>query len=131
LHWLHFRNAAPVLVVRSKSHVMNEQEKYDACEYHVHQEPYFKSGVPRLMQRGPEPAIIVACEPTGAPGGGSRPTSLDVTKTAEDNPILWQPSEARQRNSAMYRFMVEHGANDWSRLYQWSIDQPQAFWAAV
>jgi acetoacetyl-CoA synthetase len=57
--------------------------------------------------------------------------SYDVTKPSADNPILWQPSEARQRNSAMYRFMVGHGANDWSRLYQWSIDQPQAFWEAV
>jgi acetoacetyl-CoA synthetase len=54
-----------------------------------------------------------------------------VTKASADNPILWQPSEARQKKSAMYRFMVEHGANDWSRLYQWSIDQPQAFWRAV
>ena len=31
----------------------------------------------------------------------------------------------------MYRFMVEHGANDWTRLYQWSIDQPEAFWRAL
>ncbi len=51
----------------------------------------------------------------------------DVT----DNPIIWQPSEERRAQSAMYRFMAERAIEDYGQLYQWSIDEPAAFWQAL
>ncbi|MBB4265314.1 acetoacetate--CoA ligase [Roseospira visakhapatnamensis] len=50
---------------------------------------------------------------------------------------LWSPSEAGIRASTMMAFMDQvnqaHGLSlsDYDSLYQWSIDQPAAFWSAV
>jgi len=50
---------------------------------------------------------------------------------------LWTPSEADLRDSNMMAFMDQvnraHGLSltDYDSLYQWSIDQPAAFWSAV
>ncbi|HEX6259784.1 MAG TPA: acetoacetate--CoA ligase [Woeseiaceae bacterium] len=54
-----------------------------------------------------------------------------MTNTPADNPIIWQPSEARRKGSAMHRYMVQQGAHDYAQLYQWSIDEPAAFWQAL
>jgi len=48
-----------------------------------------------------------------------------------ENPILWKPSEERSKASAMYRFMREQGFDDYQSLYQWSVEQPAAFWEAL
>ncbi len=50
---------------------------------------------------------------------------------------LWQPSEARIKNTNLYRFMQgindRFGQNfkDYNALYQWSIDNITDFWAAL
>ena len=48
-----------------------------------------------------------------------------------ENPILWQPDDARIQASAMHRFMVSQGFTDYADLYQWSVSEPAAFWTAV
>ena len=48
-----------------------------------------------------------------------------------DNPIVWTPSEARRRGSAMHRFMEARGFGDYHALHRWSIDEPKAFWPAL
>ncbi|HET6879829.1 MAG TPA: acetoacetate--CoA ligase [Pirellulales bacterium] len=51
--------------------------------------------------------------------------------------ILWQPTAeqvARSNLASFMRFVAARGQpamDDYAALYQWSIDQPQAFWAAV
>ncbi len=47
------------------------------------------------------------------------------------NPIIWQPKTERFEASAMFRFMTEQGCNDYAELYQWSIDDREAFWKAL
>ncbi|WP_411728319.1 acetoacetate--CoA ligase [Methyloglobulus sp.] len=50
------------------------------------------------------------------------------------NPVLWQPSEERQENANITRFMKWVGGRygvdvtDYAVLYQWSIEDPAAFW---
>ena len=50
---------------------------------------------------------------------------------------LWEPSEQRIKDSNMYRFMQSvnqtHGINctDYNELYQWSIENIEAFWAEM
>jgi acetoacetyl-CoA synthetase len=50
------------------------------------------------------------------------------------NPVLWQPSAERRENANITLFMGlvtgEHGVNvtDYAALYQWSIENPAAFW---
>ncbi|GMR17030.1 MAG: acetoacetate--CoA ligase [Gammaproteobacteria bacterium] len=48
-----------------------------------------------------------------------------------DNPILWQPTPQRQRKSALFRFMRQQQYDSYAQLYQWSIDEPAAFWEAL
>jgi acetoacetyl-CoA synthetase len=48
-----------------------------------------------------------------------------------DNPILWEPGDERRKGSAMYRFMREHGFDNYDELYRWSIDSSPEFWRAV
>ncbi len=50
---------------------------------------------------------------------------------------LWKPSEARIKNSNMYRFMqqvnrsLEMDLVDYDSLYQWSVDNLETFWAEM
>ena len=48
-----------------------------------------------------------------------------------DNPILWQPDAERIETSAMHEFMRRQKQTDYDALYNWSIDEPAAFWEAV
>ena len=48
-----------------------------------------------------------------------------------DNPILWQPSDARRDASAMQRFMRQHGCDNYDDLYRWSVDHAADFWQAA
>jgi acetoacetyl-CoA synthetase len=48
-----------------------------------------------------------------------------------DNPILWNPDDARIQASAMYRFMHAQGFDSYDALYRWSIDESPAFWEAL
>jgi acetoacetyl-CoA synthetase len=51
--------------------------------------------------------------------------------------LLWKPSEQRIKDSNMYRFMQEvnhtYGTHfaDYTALYQWSVENLEAFWAQV
>ena len=49
----------------------------------------------------------------------------------QENPIVWQPGEERQRASMMHGFMVQAGFNNYDDLYRWSIDDPAAFWESL
>ncbi len=50
---------------------------------------------------------------------------------------LWKPSDQRIKNTNMYRFMQEvnltYGTDfiDYNQLYQWSVDNIEALWAAI
>jgi len=46
---------------------------------------------------------------------------------------LWLPSEERVQQSNMTAFMSAQGisASDYQALWQWSVDQPEAFWTSV
>ena len=47
------------------------------------------------------------------------------------NPILWTPDQDRIEGSAMFRFMTEQGHQNYDDLYQWSVDDVEAFWLAL
>ncbi|MEE8119863.1 MAG: acetoacetate--CoA ligase [Gammaproteobacteria bacterium] len=53
------------------------------------------------------------------------------------NTALWQPSPQRIANANLTKFIAHVNANistevnDYSTLYNWSIQQPEAFWLAV
>jgi acetoacetyl-CoA synthetase len=47
------------------------------------------------------------------------------------NPILWSPGKDRVEKSAMFRFMTEQGCESYEELYDWSIDEVEAFWQAL
>jgi acetoacetyl-CoA synthetase len=47
------------------------------------------------------------------------------------NPILWSPGKDRVEKSAMFRFMTEQGFESYEELYDWSIDEVEAFWQAL
>jgi acetoacetyl-CoA synthetase len=50
------------------------------------------------------------------------------------NPVLWQPSAERRNNAAIARFIesvrkeYRTEVNDYPSLYQWSLNNPEAFW---
>ena len=52
-------------------------------------------------------------------------------------PLLWQPTAdqvARSNLLTFTRFLADRGhavRQEYAALYQWSIDQPEAFWAAI
>ena len=52
-------------------------------------------------------------------------------------PLLWQPTAdeiARANLTSFMRFVADRGepaASDYASLYRWSIERPQAFWAAA
>ena len=50
---------------------------------------------------------------------------------ARSDQALWTPSPERIAGSAMHRFMVSCGFEDYPSLHRWSIDEPEAFWAAL
>jgi acetoacetyl-CoA synthetase len=58
-----------------------------------------------------------------------RPSSTQVSKP------IWQPTPKRCAASNMRRFIDVHRAqlrgDDYAALYEWSIEQPAEFWAAV
>ena len=45
-----------------------------------------------------------------------------------DNPVLWQPTDARIRQTALYRFMRSQNFDSYGELYEWSIREPAGFW---
>ena len=47
--------------------------------------------------------------------------------------ILWEPSAERIERSLLHRFALNTpvGGGDYASLWQWSIDDPRAFWSAV
>ena len=53
------------------------------------------------------------------------------------NSVLWQPSAEQQENANISRFMQWVGADygvevtDYAALYQWSIENPAAFWSLM
>lgn len=53
------------------------------------------------------------------------------------NGQLWQPSAAQIERSNLYQFMQQAGERagknfaTYDDLYQWSIEQPEAFWTLV
>ncbi len=47
------------------------------------------------------------------------------------NPVLWQPSPARIKGSAMHAFMREAGFDNYDDLHAWSTTAPAEFWPAV
>ena len=49
----------------------------------------------------------------------------------QENPIIWQPDTDRQRASMMHRFMAKSGFRDYDGLYNWSIEDPAAFWESL
>ena len=57
--------------------------------------------------------------------------------TAENHPIVWQPSAERVSASQMGAFMryaadtSGHGFADYEQLWQWSIDDRAAFWSTL
>ena len=57
------------------------------------------------------------------------------SRSADAQP-LWRPSPAAMKKTAMFGFMQQavarHGiADNYDALYQWSIDEREAFWSAV
>ena len=44
---------------------------------------------------------------------------------------LWQPTQDNIQQSHLYHFMKAVGIQDYEKLYQWSIDQPEQFWKRV
>ena len=52
--------------------------------------------------------------------------------TANSTP-LWQPSETRVAQAKLTQFAQRHDVNvhDYQALWQWSVDQPEAFWSSV
>ena len=48
-----------------------------------------------------------------------------------DNPILWNPTSEQQQATSMHRFMRQQGLARYEDLYQWSVDEPAAFWEAL
>ena len=51
----------------------------------------------------------------------------------EATDILWRPSEARLRDTAMARFAVENGFEpaDYEQLHHWSVTDPEAFYSRL
>ena len=47
-----------------------------------------------------------------------------------ENPVIWSPGKARLEESAMFRFMTEHGFESYEDLYQWSINNLADYWEA-
>ena len=50
-----------------------------------------------------------------------------------ENPILWQPSQRRIDESAMWRFMQSQSQcnGSYARLHDWSVTEPDEFWQTL
>ena len=44
---------------------------------------------------------------------------------------LWEPPDALVERAVMTRFMREHGFDDYHALWQWSVDDLDAFWGSI
>jgi acetoacetyl-CoA synthetase len=44
---------------------------------------------------------------------------------------LWEPPDALVERAVMTRFMREHGFDDYHALWQWSVEDLDAFWRAI
>jgi acetoacetyl-CoA synthetase len=44
---------------------------------------------------------------------------------------LWEPPSELVERAVMTRFMREHGHDDYDGLWRWSVEDPNAFWAAL
>src|SRR2546423_2317856 len=47
--------------------------------------------------------------------------------------LLWEPSAQRRERAVMHRYMRERGfdGDDYARLWQWSVDDVEGFWASI
>lgn len=45
--------------------------------------------------------------------------------------VLWQPSAALVERAVMTRFVRAQGFEDYDALWQWSVDDLDAFWRAI
>jgi acetoacetyl-CoA synthetase len=50
---------------------------------------------------------------------------------SEVPPVLWTPSQERIERANVTAFMRAHGHADYDALWQWSVEDPDGFWAAV
>ena len=53
-----------------------------------------------------------------------------MTYPVEQTP-LWQPSPERIAATRMAEFMKNCGFSDYAAFWQWSVDQPEAFWSRI
>ena len=53
-----------------------------------------------------------------------------MTNTVDSTP-LWKPNPATVGDTRMAQFMQATGHGSYANLWQWSVDQPGAFWATV
>ena len=53
-----------------------------------------------------------------------------MTYTVDSTP-LWKPNPATVGDTRMAQFMQATGHGSYADLWQWSVDQPEAFWATV
>ena len=48
-----------------------------------------------------------------------------------ENSIVWQPSDQRREQSAMFKFMQTSGFDSYDELYRWSITDAEGFWRTL
>ena len=46
-------------------------------------------------------------------------------------PVLWEPSREQVQATTMWRFLQQHGFEDYDAAWRWSVAEPDAFWRAV
>ena len=49
----------------------------------------------------------------------------------KEGTLLWEPPAELRERSHMARFMAERGVADYDALWRWSVDDLEAFWAAI
>lgn len=60
-----------------------------------------------------------------------------TTTGVREGDLLWQPSDARRRDSALWRYLrwlEEHGGpsfDDYAALWRWSVTDLESFWASI
>ncbi|EPL3137988.1 TPA: acetoacetate--CoA ligase [Pseudomonas aeruginosa] len=62
------------------------------------------------------------------------PSSAPTSATAEAQQLLWTPSSARRKAARITDYMHwlgERSPDDYPSLWQWSVDQPEAFWQSI
>jgi len=49
----------------------------------------------------------------------------------EGAPVLWEPTQERVEQTALWRFLQANGLQEYDAAWRWSVAEPEAFWAAV